>query len=154
MAIDVSFLRGLDQSAVTRPPAQFTKLQSVYASFPHRATKIKTPWLSRETFNESAFGTASLLQSGDQPCASREIFVWILRVRNNTRWPGAHRPSRQLNAASNAELPFARMAARLRNQEGGLGIAERIGGSRAAEEGNVNGTFPAKRGETRGQVGA
>src|SRR5271163_922827 len=61
MAIDVSFLCGLDPSAVTPPPAQFERRARFTRTFSHRAAKIKTSRITCPNCDEAGLVTASLL---------------------------------------------------------------------------------------------
>jgi hypothetical protein len=71
MAIDVSFLRGLDPSAVTPPTARESPARST-GSFSHRAEKIKMSRLSRSTCGEAGLAAASLIRNGLGGKASRD----------------------------------------------------------------------------------
>jgi hypothetical protein len=71
MAIDVSFLRGLDPSAVTPPTARHESPARSTGSFSHRAEKIKMSRFSRSTCGEAGLAAASLIRNGPGGKASR-----------------------------------------------------------------------------------
>jgi len=77
MAIDVSFLRGLDSSAIT--PRASPRERRAYStrSLSHRERKIKTSWLSPSAYDEVSLGKhlASRTAFGEQASArGRNIY--------------------------------------------------------------------------------
>jgi len=80
MAIDVSFVCGLDPTAVMSPPAQFEGRVRTTGTFSHRAAKIKTLWITRPICDQAGLAAASVLRTrigGTALRAKRSIYLDI-----------------------------------------------------------------------------
>jgi hypothetical protein len=71
MAIDVSFLRGLDPSAVTPPTARARKPRALYWQLFASRGKDQDVAFSRSTCGEAGLAAASLIRNGPGGKASR-----------------------------------------------------------------------------------
>src|SRR5580658_3149552 len=83
MAIDVSFLRGLDPSADTPFTARYESHTCSTDSFSHRAAKIKMSRFSRPTSGEAGLTPTSLIRIGLSGKASRPLAIFIRILRLN-----------------------------------------------------------------------
>src|SRR5271166_2928912 len=86
MAIDVSFLRGLDPSAVRPPPARFESRVALLPAFRiARQRSRRRCSLTRLATMPDLYPRRYFVRNSSEQLCEVEVFIWILRVTYNTR---------------------------------------------------------------------
>src|SRR5271168_869867 len=115
MAIDVSFLCGLEPSADT-PAAPESGASIPIRNLSHRARKIKTSWLSPSNYDEASLGKSISIGDAARLNGLRREATYLSGYYVSCAilvWLGASRLGPPWIDGPNVELPRARMAARL-----------------------------------------